>query len=214
MRKSGRVRQAGGLEASGVARTKEAVKRADVVLLVLDAAEQIGTQDKSLAGLLENSNAGVIIVANKWDTIENKGPETLNKYKKYVSAILPFISWAPVIFTSAKTGQRIEQIFDLIDQVQTSRHLQLTEEELENFLRQALTHRGPIRGKINKPPKVLGLRQTGTCPPAFAVTIKARREDAISQSYLRYIENRLHEKLNFVGTPVIVKARLPRITSD
>jgi len=214
MRKSGKVKQAGGLEMAGVARTKDAVERADVVLLILEANEQIGTQDKAIAGLLDGSRAGTIIVANKWDLVPDKTPSTINDYERYVNGMMPFIAYAPIIFTSAKTGQRIENIFELIDKVQTARHRQLTDEELEKFLRQAISHRSPIRGKVVKPPKALGLRQTGTCPPSFAVTIKAKREDAISQSYLRYIENRLHEDFDFNGTPVIVRARLPRISAN
>lgn len=213
MRKSGKVKQAGGLEMIGVQRTKEAVERADVVLLVLEANEQIGTQDKAIAGLLDGSKAGTIIVANKWDLVPDKTSSTINEYEKYVLGMMPFIAYAPIVFTSAKTGQRVENIFKLIDQVQAARHRQLTDEELSNFLRRAINHRPPIRGKVVKPPKALGLRQTGACPPSFAVTIKAKREDAISQSYLRYIENRLHEDFDFNGTPVIVRARLPRITA-
>jgi GTP-binding protein len=213
MRKSGKTKRAGGLEMSGVARTKEAVERADVVLLVLESTEQIGTQDKTIAGLLEDAKAGVIIVANKWDLVSNKDPQTINRYEKYVAGMLPFLSWAPIIFTSALTGKRIPNIFDLIDRVEAARHLEPSDEEIEHFLRRTLAHRSPIRGKVVAPPKVLGLRQTGTRPPTFAVTIKAKRADAISQSYLRYIENRLHEEFDFIGTPVFVRARLPRVTA-
>lgn len=213
LRKSAKAKRAGGLEAAGVARTKEAMERADVVLLVLDASEAVGSQDRHLAGQLESSTAGVIIVANKWDLIADKTPDTIYEYERYVSSALPFLAWAPVIFTSAKTGKRIENIFDLIDQVQAARHREIPEEELEKFFQRAIAHRPPIRGKVAKPPRALGLRQTGTRPPSFTVTIKAKREDAISQNYLRYIENRLHEEFDFTGTPVVVRARLPRITA-
>lgn len=212
LRKSGKTKKAGGLEAIGVSRTKETVERADVVLLVLEANEQIGTQDKTIAGLLDGSNAGIIIVANKWDLVQDKTPNTINEYERYVNGMMPFVAYAPIIFTSAKTGQRIENIFDKINKVQAARNREITEEELEKFFRKAIAHRAPIRGKVIKPPKALGLRQTGTCPPSFAVTIKAKREDAISQSYLRYIENRLHEDFDFNGTPIVVRARLPRIS--
>ncbi|MFH1252823.1 MAG: ribosome biogenesis GTPase Der [Candidatus Uhrbacteria bacterium] len=214
LRKSNKTRQAGGLEAAGVKRTKEVVERADVVLLVLEAPETIGAQDKNIAGVLDTSKAGVIIIANKWDMIPDKTSSTINDYQKYVAGMMPFISYAPTLFTSAKTGQRIENIFTLIDQVQAARHQEIPEADLEKFFRRTLDRRHPIRGKCAKPPKALGLRQTGTCPPSFAVTIKARREDAISQSYLRFIENRLHEEFDFKGTPVIVRARLPRVTAD
>jgi len=214
MRKIAKTRKAGGLEMAGVRHTKDVVEKADVVLLILDSSDSIGTQDKTIAGLLENAAAGVILVANKWDLIPDKNTTTINDYEKYVKGMMPFLSWAPVIFTSAKTGQRIENIFDLVDRVQTARHLEPSEEELSSFLRKAIVHRSPIRGKVIKPPKVLGLRQTGVCPPSFAMTIKAKREDAISQSYLRFMENRLHEGFDFIGTPVVVKARLPRVTAD
>jgi GTP-binding protein len=210
LRKSARSKKAGGLEAIGVERTKETVARADVVMLVLEANEPINTQDKTIAGLLDGSKAGIVIVANKWDLVQNKNPNTINEYERYVTGMMPFVAYAPIIFTSAKTGKRIENIFSLIDSVQAARNREISDDDLEKFLRRAIAHRAPIRGKVVKPPKALGLRQTGTCPPSFAVTIKAKREDAISQSYLRYIENRLHEEFDFNGTPIIVRARLPR----
>lgn len=213
LRKSAKVKRAGGVEAAGVARTKEAIERADVILLVLDASEAIGSQDRHLAGQLENSTAGVIVVANKWDLIADKTPDTIYEYERYVSSALPFLAWAPLIFTSAKTGKRIENIFGLIDKVQTNRKQEINQKELEEFLCRAISRRAPIRGKGALRPKILGLRQSGTCPPSFIVAIKAKREDAISPSYLRYIENRLREEFDFTGTPVIVRARLPRLTA-
>lgn len=214
IRKSNKTRKAGGLEAAGVVRSKELIKDTDVVVLVLEANEPINAQDKNIAGILEEATAGVIIVANKWDLIPEKTTNTVNEYTDYIQNMMPFISWAPIIFTSAKTGQRIENIFSLVDAVQASRNKEISEEELEKFFRKTLAHRGPIRGKCAAPPKALGLRQTGTCPPSFVVTIKAKRTDAISQSYLRYIANRLHKEFNFIGTPVVVKARLPRVVAN
>jgi GTP-binding protein len=210
LRKSGKVKRAGGLEMAGVMRTKEAVEGADVALLVLEAHEPIGAQDKAIAGLLEKGTAGVIIIANKWDLVTDKTPRTIKEYEEYIVGMMPFLAYAPIIFTSAKTGQRIENIFSLIDRVQAARQRRIDEEELQKFFRRVITHRSPLRGKAAKAPKVLGFRQTGICPPSFTVTIKAKREDAINQSYLRYIENRLHEEFDFNGTPVVVRARLPR----
>jgi GTP-binding protein len=214
IRKLGKVRRSGGLEEAGVERTMEAVKRADIALFVVDASEPLGSQDRTLAGLLDEAHAGVIVVANKWDLIEDKTPDTINKFTEYIRAIFPFLKWAPVIFTSAKTGQRVENIFALIDSVQRARYMEIPEDELDEFFRKAVKKVLPTKGKGPSPPKVLGLKQVGVAPPKFSVTIRAKRTDVINQSYLRYLENQLHEAFDLEGTPVIVNARLPNVRAS
>src|SRR3989339_458241 len=211
MRKRGKVRKTGGLEAIGVERTVETIKRADIALLVLDASEPFGVQDRILAGLLQETGIGVIVVANKWDLIPDKTPTTIGKFSEAIKNALPFLTWAPVLFTSAKTGQRVDELFHLIDEVQTARFTEIPLEELEAFFIKATRARLPMKGKGPKPPKVLGIKQVGVAPPTFAVTIRAKRTDVIHPSYLRYLENRLHESFPLSGTPIKVSARLPTV---
>ena len=116
IRKMARVNKGGSkLEKEGIERTEQAMKRSDVCLLVLDISEPIHTQDKHLAGDLEKSGASVIIIANKWDLIPDKDSVTINKYEHYIRAHLPMLDWAPILFTSAQTGKRVQNLFEIID---------------------------------------------------------------------------------------------------
>ncbi|MBU0646029.1 ribosome biogenesis GTPase Der [Patescibacteria group bacterium] len=207
IRKAGKVRKTGGLEKAGVDRTKKVIKDADVALFVMDINEPLGTQEKVLAGMIKDENLGIIAVANKWDLIDNKTPKTLKTYEKYIAGSIPFIAWAPVIFISALTHQRVDKLFDLIDQVQANRFAHISERALEDFWRQAVVKHKPSRGKGPKPPSVLGMKQIGTAPPTFQLVIKAKREDVLHPSYLRFLENRLREQFDLVGTPIRIHVK-------
>jgi GTP-binding protein len=211
IRKQGKVRKTGGLEAAGVERTTQAIKRADIALFVVDVSEPLGSQDRTLAGLIQEAGVGVVLVANKWDLIEEKTPGTINDVETYLRGTIPFLSWAPINFTSAKTGQRVENLFPLIDHVQRSRYTEIPEDELDAFFASAVRKHLPTKGKGPKPPKALGLKQVAVAPPTFTLTIQAKRTDVIHESYLRYIGNQLHDAFDLVGTPVVVKARVPEV---
>jgi GTP-binding protein len=205
MRKKGKVKKTGGLESRGVSRTEMAVRQADVVLFVTDAAEPMGNQERVLAGMLKETDAGVIFVMNKWDLVEDKETNTINQYKKYITKSIPFLRWAPMLFVSAKEKQRVRNVFKLIDQVQENRNKEFTDEELDAFLQDTMRRRSPIRGKGAKPPKVLALQQLGTKPPRFSIVIKAARANQLSVTWVRFLENRMRATFNLEGTPVRIR---------
>ena len=207
VRKSGKVRRSGSLEKIGVAKTKKMIKSVDIVLFVIDINETLGNQEKHLAGLLKDENVGIITIANKWDLIEDKTPKTINKYKKYIVNSIPFITWAPILFTSAITNQRVKNLFDLIDEVQTHRHAYIPEKELDEFWRRAVVKHKPSKGKGPKAPTVLGLQQIKTAPPVFQLIIKAKQTDVLHPSYLRYMENRMREQFILTGTPIRIRVK-------
>ena len=202
LRKKAKVDKAGGLEAAGVERTQQVLRRCDVALFVIDATEPIGSQERTLAGLLQEAHGGIIVVANKWDLVPNKTPSTINQFEKNVVGCLPFISWAPILFSSALTGQRVSNLFELIDEIQRRRFTRIPEEELETFQKAAVRAHLPSRGKGPKPPKILGIEQIDVAPPSFQVVIKAKRLDVLHPSYLRFLENRLRQRFDFAGTPI------------
>ncbi len=207
MRKKSKVRGAGGLEEEGVERAASALRRCDVALFVVDATQPLGAQERTLAGLLQEAHVGVIIVANKWDLVPNKKADTINAFRKHIASALPFLAWAPILFTSAKEGQRVENIFGIVDAIQARRFTKLTESELEVFLKGAVRAHLPSKGKGPSPPKILAMEQVDVGPPYFQVVIKAKRLDVLHPSYLRFLENRLRERFDLEGTPVRLGVR-------
>lgn len=193
------------LEKSGVARSLRAVKSADIALLVLDITKSIKQQDKFLAGELSKARASVVIIANKWDLIEDKDPNTVNKYEEYIRTHLPSLKYAPIVFTSAKTGKRVHMLFDVIDKVYQSRFTQLTGQETHEFISRAIVKHKPSRGKGVAHPKIQSFVQAGVNPPLFHLAIKQHRTDSLNESYIRFLENQLREHHDFDGTPIAIK---------
>ncbi len=207
IRKKSKVKDAGGLEEAGVERTRKILRKTDVALFVVDATEPIGAQERVLAGLLKEAHVGVIVVANKWDLVPNKTPSMINDFEKHIAASLPFISWAPILFSSALTGQRVERVFDLVDTIQEHRFTRIPDDELEAFQLAAVRAHKPSKGKGPKPPKILGIEQVDIAPPSFQVVIKAKRLDVLHPSYLRFLEHRLRGRFNLSGTSIRLGVR-------
>lgn len=207
LRKNAKVKKTGGLEEAGVERTKRVLRHTDVALFVLDASMPIGAQERILAGLLQGSHIGIIIIANKWDLIPEKTTGSMNQYKEYIANSLPFLRWAPILFVSAKTGQRVRNVFEMADAIQRRRFTQIPETELDKFWRAAVRRHLPSKGKGPKPPTMLGFTQIDVAPPTFQLFIKAKRLDVLHPSYLRFLENRLREQFDLEGTPVVLTIR-------
>lgn len=206
LRKLARVNaSASKLEQSGVTRTLRAIQRADVALFVVDVNKPIEHQDKFLAGELSHARASVIIIANKWDLVEDKDSNTMNKYEEYLRATLPSLKYAPIVFTSAKTGQRIPSLFDVVDKVYQSRFTQMTNEETNEFISRAIVKHKPSRGTGVAHPTILSFKQVGVNPPLFHLSIRQSRVDSLNESYLRFLENELREYYDFEGTPISLK---------
>lgn len=208
MRKHAKINKSGGLEAMAVKKNEMIIRYADVALLVIEATEPIGTQEKILAGLLKNSGNGLIIIVNKWDLVEEKNVSTMNEYRKYFAREFPFLAWAPILFVSALTHQRVNTVYKMIDEVNKNRQVTLAPKQLQEFLRVAIQQHLPSLGKGKNPPKVLELKQVATAPPTFDLIVKARRTDALHPSYVRFLENRLREQHDFTGTPIRINIRI------
>ena len=213
MRKRSSVKKAGGLEEMAVDKNEFIIRRSDVSLLVVDATEPIGSQEKTLAGLLKASGAGVMIIVNKWDLVADKETNTMNDYRKYFANEFPFLACAPVIFVSALKKQRTNTLFEMIDEIQAHRLTELSDKVLEKFMHAAVRQHLPSKGKGSKPPKALGLKQTSSAPPTFDLTVKAAREDALHPSYLRFLENRMRELHKLEGTPIRIHVRIATAVS-
>ena len=186
------------LEEQGVKRTLEAIKISDVIMMVLDASKPPTAQDKRLVGEILTSGKGAAIVINKWDLIENKETDTMKEYKEMTKAVFPFFPWAPIIFVSAKTGERIPYLFERALKIMEERRKEIPFDELEKFIKTIQTTRTKGMGVAH--PKTYRFEQVGTEPPEFLLVAKGKL--SIPDSYTNYLEKRLRERYGFVGTPV------------
>lgn len=193
----------GELERIGIQKSIQSIEESDIILLVLDGSEPISSQDKQLAGLLEKRAKSVIIVINKWDLATDTSDSYRNKVKEMIYAYFPHINFAPIVFVSGKTGHRTHTIFPLILAIWRARHTEIPAPALEAFIRDATHDHKPARGKGTRHPEIKGLRQLGVNPPVFEMFIKYRT--SIHPSYVNYIERRLREQFDYLGTPIIIK---------
>ena len=199
-----------GLEKIGVRRSITAMERADVVLFITEAQEQMTSQDKHLSELILEKNTGLILIANKWDLVKDKGPATTSLFIDYYHKFFPYLDFAPVLFVSAKTGEKVQKIFDVILTVKKEREKFLGKGELKNFLNQTLAKHWSIIHRRKKSgagarPNITGLVQKKINPPCFELitTAKARLPDG----FVKFIEKRLREKFDFIGTPIKLEVR-------
>lgn len=211
IRKMSSIRNAGAhLELQGVQRTLDILDRTDVALFVLDVKQGITAQDKHLAGVLAESGVSVIIVANKWDLVENKTPTMINDVEKYIRSLLPHIKYAPIVFVSALSGLRTKTLFDVIDAVFAARFIHLSDAETKAFISRVIVKHRPSRGKGVKHPRIISFFQGATNPPTFLLKVNLSRKDSLADSYLRFIENVLRDQYTFEGTPIRIRVQATR----
>ena len=186
------------IEKFSVMRSKLAIERSDVCLLLLDAREGVTEQDTKIAGLAHEAGKASVIVVNKWDLVEKK-TGTLEKYRKEVLRDLGFMSYAPVLFVSAVTGQRVERLFELINAVNEQSARRVTTGMLNEVLADAQARVQPPSDK-GKRLKIYYMTQTGVKPPCFVVF--CNRRELFHFSYQRYLENRIRAAFGLEGTPI------------
>lgn len=186
------------LEQYSVIKAKAAIERADVCLIIIDAKEGVTEQDEKIAGLAHEAGKGVIIVINKWDLIE-KETHTLEIYKKQVYNKLSYLSYAPILFISAMSGQRVNKIFELVNEVNQNNKLRVPTGLLNDTLSQAIAITQPPSDK-GKRLKVYYMTQVSVAPPTFVIFVNSK--ELMHFSYVRYIENHLRKQFNFKGTPI------------
>ncbi|HTK05122.1 MAG TPA: ribosome biogenesis GTPase Der [Candidatus Eisenbacteria bacterium] len=202
-----------GLESVSVGKSLTAIQRADVVFLVIDVTQGVEQQDSHLAGLAADAGKGIVIVLNKWDTLSEKSTKTGDEEREEIYLSLPFLRWAPIAFVSAKTGMRVQNLLDLALKVKAARERELTNEELDRFvekrvkpyLASRLSHHKTAMGQKRKQTFVFGIRQTHVAPPKFIMIVKDK--DFTDPTITRFVENRLREEFELVGTPVTVNYR-------
>ncbi|MGI6574449.1 MAG: ribosome biogenesis GTPase Der [bacterium] len=185
-------------EKHSVLRTLRAIDRSDVVLILIDAIEGVTEQDKRISGYAHEAGRGIIIVINKWDIVE-KDNNTMQEYENKIRLQLPFLSYAPLIFISAKTGQRVQRLFPLIDLVAANNQRQIATAQLNQVVSEAVQLRLPPTRK-GRQGKVYYAAQTGVKPPTFLIFVNDPK--LIHFSYERYLENKLREGYDFTGTPI------------
>ena len=186
------------VEKFSVMRAQLAIERADVCLIMIDARDGVTEQDTKIAGMAHEAGKASIIVVNKWDLVE-KETGTLEKMRKDVMRDLSFMSYAPVLFISAVTGQRTDRIFELVNFVNDQSHMRITTGMLNDVLSDAQARVQPPTDKDRRL-KIYYMTQTGICPPNFVVF--CNRKDLFHFSYQRYLENQIRAVFGLEGTPI------------
>jgi len=191
------------LERYSVIRTVSAVERCDVAVLVIDATEGITEQDAKIAGIAHERGKGMIIAVNKWDLVE-KDDKTIYKFTNKIREVLAYMSYAELVFISAKTGQRFPKIFDMLDAVIENHAMRVQTGVLNEILTEAVAMKQPPSDK-GKRLKLYYMTQVSVKPPTFVVFINDRQ--LMHFSYTRYIENQIRNTFGFRGTPIHIIAR-------
>lgn len=201
IRRKSKVKES--IEKFSIMRTLLAVERADVCLMMIDATQGVTDQDAKIAGEAHEAGKGVIIVVNKWDAVE-KETGTLEQYKKEVYEKLKYLSYAPIIFISAKTGQRVNKLFDLINYVAEQNSLRISTSVLNQVINEAIAIVQPPTDK-GKRLKIFYGTQASTRPPTFVIFVNSK--ELFHFSYERYLVNQIRKEFGLEGTPVRIIAR-------
>lgn len=201
MRRKARINQP--VERYSVIRSLRAVERADVVLMVIDAVDGVTEQDKKIAGYAHEAGRGIIIVVNKWDLIE-KDSKTALRYTENIRSEMAFIQYAPVLFTSALTKQRVQRISELVKFVAEQHAMRVQTSVLNQVIEDAIRINPPPTGKGTRL-KIFYTTQAEVKPPTFIFFVN--EPEIMHFSYLRYLENKLREAFGFEGTPLRLVVR-------
>ena len=184
------------IEKYSIIRTVTAVERADVVIIVIDAVEGVTEQDAKIAGIAHENGKGIIIAVNKWDAIE-KNDKTVYEYTNKVRDILSFMPYAEIMFISAKTGQRLPKLFDMIDFVIANHAMRIETGVVNEIMAEAVALQQPPSDK-GKRLKIFYMTQVSVKPPTFVIFVN--NKELMHFSYTRYLENKIRDTFGFRGT--------------
>lgn len=190
-------------ERYSVVRALRAIDRCDVALMLLDATEGVTEQDKRIVGYAHEKGKAIILVVNKWDLIE-KDDKTMNKFEKKIREELSFLSYAPTLYISALTKQRVPKVLEMVDFVAEQASRRIPTADLNNLIREA-TQATPPPGDKHKKLKIFYATQGGVKPPTFILFVN--EPELMHFSYERYLENQLRENYGFEGTPIRIFPR-------
>ena len=191
------------IEKFSIMRSLLAIERADICLLLIDANEGVTDQDAKIAGEAHEAGKGIIIVVNKWDEVE-KTTGTLEKYTKEVYNKLSYLSYAPIIFISAKTGQRVDKLFTMINNVAEQNAMRVSTATLNQVINEAIAIVQPPTDKGRRL-KVLYITQASIKPPTFVIFVNSKK--LFHFSYQRYLVNQIRKEFGLEGTPIRMIAR-------
>ncbi len=204
MRRRSKIEES--VERYSIMRSLRAIDRADVVLILIDAPAGITEQDKKIAGYAHDSGKGCVIVVNKWDIFPNKHDKSTNRFTDDLREEIGFLQYAPVLYASALTGQRVDRVTELVKFVAEQQSMRIQTSALNELIRDAVSVNPPPTKK-GKQLNILFMTQADICPPKFIIFVN--NPELMHFSYLRFIENRLRESYGFEGTPLkfIVRKR-------
>lgn len=201
MRRKSKIKE--NIEKYSIIRAVAAVERADVCIMMINAEEGITDQDTKVAGIAHEAGKAVIIAVNKWDKIE-KDNKTMNKFVKDIETEFKYLSYAPTIFISAATGQRVTKLFELINMVHENNTMRISTGVLNDVLIEAMAMNQPPADK-GRPLRIYYMTQVSVKPPTFVLFVNDT--ELLHFSYKRYIENQLRDAFGFKGTPIHFIAR-------
>ena len=191
------------IERYSVIRSLSAIRRADVVLIVVDAGEELSEQDVRIAGYAHEEGKASLLIVNKWDIIE-KDTNTMNEFKKKLQTDLSFMSYVPMLFISAKTGQRVNKIFELIEKVHEQNSRRITTGTLNDVVAEAVTVTAPPSDK-GRQLRIYYATQVSVNPPTFVLFVND--SDIMHFSYKRYLENYFRKSFGLDSTPIRLFSR-------
>ncbi len=213
IRRRGKVASGPAAERFSTLRALNAITRADIAVLVIDAVEGLTAQDAHVAGYVADEGRGLVIAVNKWDLVEDKTDKTFDQYVEWIRADVPFLDFAPVVSISAKTGQRVGKVLETAIEIWAERRKRIPTGELNRLLLAAMerTPPPPVRGRR---PKIFYATQAAISPPTFVFF--ANDASSVHFSYRRFLENQLRDRFGYEGTPLRLifrdrsAVRLPR----
>jgi len=204
MRRPGRVASGGKVEMVSVANAKKAIGDADVVVLVVDASTGATEQDAAIGGEADRAGRGVVIVANKWDLVKDRGPKYSQVFDEETRHRMRFLDYAPILHVSARTGERAPKIIETIDKIGATRRVKIPTPKLNRFLEEVTAANPPI-SPGRKHVRILYGAQIGVAPPSFVFFTNVAT--TFHFSYERFLLNQLRENFGFVGTPIRLQVR-------
>ena len=196
MRRKSKIKE--DIERFSIIRAVAAVERCDVAVLVIDANEGVTDQDTKIAGIAHERGKAAVIAVNKWDSIE-KDDKTMNKFLRDIDTELAYMSYAPKVFISAKTGQRVNRLIELAKTVKENNNLRISTGVLNDVLIEAMAMQQPPSDK-GKQLRIYYITQASVKPPTFVLFVNDRQ--LMHFSYRRYLENQMRDAFGFVGTPI------------
>jgi GTPase len=204
MRKPGSVGRGGMVEVVSVAGAKKAIFEADVVALVIDASTGATEQDAAIGGEADRAGRGVVILANKWDLVKDRGPDYVTVFDEETRHRMRFLDYAPILHISAATGERTAKVLETIDRIAAVRRQRIPTPALNKFL-EGVTAANPPVSPGRKHVRILYAAQIGIMPPSFVLFTNVAT--TFHFSYERFLINKLREQFGFVGTPIRIQVR-------